>query len=187
MRDSRIYRDAGCAGFSEFAVSSVVALLALLVEQTIFEPNNLAMTNTKPDSWYEQSGVVPYRLRSGQRSGQLEVLLITSVKKGNWIVPKGIVEEGFSPAESAMKEALEEAGVVGHIVGEALGSYEQNKWGGTCRVELFAMHVDKELENWPEANVRKRQWVTIDGALEAVANRKLASVIAKIVDVVNLD
>ena len=140
------------------------------------------MGNTKPDHWYEQSGVVPYRVRDGL----LEVLLITSLRKGNWIVPKGIVEDDLSPEDSAAKEALEEAGVEGRV-GEKLGAYEQAKWGGTCRVRIFTMRVDKVLDDWPEANVRQRKWMMSDKAAEAVANRDLARLIERLSDVVDLD
>lgn len=136
------------------------------------------MPRTKPESWYQQSGVVPYRTIDVQ----VEVLLITSTKKGNWIVPKGIVEDGFSPAESALKEALEEAGVVGRVVGDTLGAYDHDKWGGTCNVHMFAMAVDKQLEHWPEAHVRQRQWLPIDEAAEAVAKRALATMITRLAD-----
>jgi phosphohistidine phosphatase len=128
------------------------------------------MANTKPDHWYDQSGVVPFRVMDGR----VEVLLITSVRKGNWIVPKGIIEDGHSAEESALKEALEEAGIEGHITGEELGRYEQTKWGGICRVRVFAMRVEKQLDDWPEANVRQRQWMSLDEAAEAVKNRDLA-------------
>ena len=141
------------------------------------------MGNKKPDHWYEQSGVVPFR----RLGGRLEVLLITSLKKGNWIVPKGIVEESFSPSESALKEALEEAGVIGRTVGDALGIYELDKWGGTCRVQLFAMRVDKQLEHWPEENVRERQWMPLHDAVRAVANREVGELIARLEDMVESD
>jgi 8-oxo-dGTP pyrophosphatase MutT (NUDIX family) len=136
------------------------------------------MAKEKPDHWYKQSGVVPCRVRDGR----LEVLLITSQSKGHWIVPKGIVEQPLSPADSALKEALEEAGVEGRVVGDELGVYEQAKWGGTCRVRVFAMHVERELGEWPERKVRQRQWLPLDQAIAAVANRDLARIIAKLVD-----
>ncbi|MCG8583187.1 MAG: NUDIX hydrolase [Pirellulales bacterium] len=136
------------------------------------------MAKTKPASWYEQSGVVPYRTIDVET----EVLLITSVKKGNWIVPKGIVEPGYSPAESAIKEALEEGGVVGQVVGSSLGAYEQEKWGGVCRVHMFAMTVHEQLDHWPEAHVRQRQWLPIEEAAEAVAKAELGAMIRKLAD-----
>ena len=131
------------------------------------------MGNTKPDHWYEQSGVVPYRAADGR----IEVLLITSLRKGNWIIPKGIIEDDHSAEESAVKEALEEAGVEGQVIGGELGRYEVSKWGGVCRVRVFAMRVEEQLDDWPEANVRQRKWMTLDEAAEVVKNRNLARII----------
>ena len=59
---------------------------------------------------FKQSAVVPYRLVKNE----IEVLLITT-RKGRWIIPKGIIEPELSAAESAAKEALEEAGVKGEV------------------------------------------------------------------------
>ena len=57
---------------------------------------------------FSQSAVIPYRI---SKKG-LEILLITSLKKKNWIVPKGYIEFNLTPFESAKKEAYEEAGVL---------------------------------------------------------------------------
>jgi len=132
------------------------------------------MGHSKPDHWYEQSGVVPYR----EMGGEVEVLLITSLRKSNWIVPKGIVEDNLSAEDSAMKEAFEEAGVEGQIVGNELGRYEVAKWGGICRVCIFAMCVTRQFDDWAEANVRQRQWMPVDEAVAAVKSRDLAEIIA---------
>jgi 8-oxo-dGTP pyrophosphatase MutT (NUDIX family) len=67
---------------------------------------------------YQQSGVIPYR----RVQNQLEILLITSIRRGRWIIPKGLVEPHLSPAESACQEAWEEAGVVGQVDSKPLGS-----------------------------------------------------------------
>ena len=58
---------------------------------------------------FSQSAVIPYRL---SKNG-LEILLITSLKRKHWIVPKGYIEFNLTPFESAKKEAYEEAGVLG--------------------------------------------------------------------------
>ena len=96
---------------------------------------------------YRQSAVLPYRWRDGD----LEVLLITSRGGKRWVLPKGIVEPGFAPAASAVKEAAEEAGVSGRAHPEPIGRYRRHKWGGTCDVAIYPMRVDEEREDWPEA------------------------------------
>lgn len=74
----------------------------------------------KPDHFYSQSGVIPYR-RNGST---LEVLLISSRARRRWLVPKGIIELGMRADESAVKEAFEEAGVGGILDGRPVGKYE---------------------------------------------------------------
>ncbi|SEF84539.1 histidine phosphatase family protein [Marinobacterium lutimaris] len=115
----------------------------------------------RPAYYYTQSGVIPYRFSSG---GRLELLLITSSSGRSWGVPKGIVEPGLTPQESAAKEALEEAGVQGKVHPELLGCYRQPKWGAECDVELFAMRVDSLIEDadWDEDH-RCRRWCDIGG------------------------
>jgi phosphohistidine phosphatase len=124
------------------------------------------MTN-KPAWLFRQSAAIPY-LRDGDG---LKIVLITSNSSGQWIFPKGVVELGLTPWESAAKEAEEEAGVVGEISDEVISEYEYEKWGGTCHVQVFALKVDEVLTTWDEMHARER---TIVDADEALAMVKLA-------------
>ncbi|MCA1558080.1 MAG: NUDIX hydrolase, partial [Acidobacteria bacterium] len=101
---------------------------------------------TRPFWFYNQSGVIPYRVRGAE----VEVMLITSRRRSRWIIPKGIVDLGKTPEASALKEAYEEAGIEGEAASEELGEYEYDKWGGVCKVKVYLMHVMSVLENWPE-------------------------------------
>lgn len=71
-----------------------------------------------PEWMYRQSAVIPYRFGADG----LEVLLITSRKRKRWVLPKGVVEPGMTPAGSAEKEAFEEAGIEGRVDDRPLGS-----------------------------------------------------------------
>lgn len=122
---------------------------------------------------YRQSAVLPYR----QGNGHPEVLLITSRKGTRWVLPKGIVEPGLTPQESAAKEGREEAGVEGETWDSSLGSYSYKKWGGTCKVAVFAMEVTEEWDTWPEAKLRRRAWFALDQAVERVKEGKLKTLI----------
>ncbi len=127
-------------------------------------------------SIYSQSGVIP--VRTGKTG--LEVLLITSRRRQRWIIPKGVIEPDMSPEESAVKEALEEAGVCGKVASGEIGRYTCEKWGGTCTIRVFALRVKKQLDSWPEASFRRRRWVGIKIALRMVENTALAQIIKKI-------
>jgi len=86
-----------------------------------------------------------------------KIVLITSRRKKRWIIPKGVIELGLAPEDSAAKEALEEAGVVGSVSPRELGRYEYEKWGGVCTVRVFEFHVHRSLESWDECEIRDRR------------------------------
>ncbi|HBL13774.1 MAG TPA: NUDIX hydrolase [Cyanobacteria bacterium UBA11162] len=120
--------------------------------------------NKTPASYIEQSGVIPYRLHKEE----IQVLLITSMKNKRWIIPKGIIEPAMTPQDSAAKEAWEEAGILGQVLPNLIGTYEYHKWGSICRVQVFLLHVENIISDWPEANYRKRKWWTISQAAKQV-------------------
>jgi 8-oxo-dGTP pyrophosphatase MutT (NUDIX family) len=108
--------------------------------------------------------------------------LITSIRRGRWIIPKGIVEPHLSPAESACKEAWEEAGVMGQVDSKPLGSYQYVKWGRVCRVRVFLLRVQTVYDQWPEQMYRRRQWMTTPEAAKAVEEVGLSDLIRKAAD-----
>lgn len=125
---------------------------------------------------YAQSAVIPFR----ETGARLEILLITSIRRRRWIVPKGIVEPDLTPAASACKEADEEAGVRGRVIGEALGRYEYAKWGGLCEVEVFAMKVTEEFDTWEEAALRTRCWLPLPEAVARVEEPDLRELLQRL-------
>jgi 8-oxo-dGTP pyrophosphatase MutT (NUDIX family) len=101
--------------------------------------------------------------------GTPEVLLITSLNRKRWIVPKGWPEAGTSLAQSAAREAFEEAGVVGEIGAVALGHYhyvkERKDGGGVpCSVEVFSLKVTGQKSDWPEKGARQLAWLPLEQA-----------------------
>ena len=125
---------------------------------------------------YQQSGVIPYRFIEGS----IEILLITSIRRGRWIIPKGVIESWLTPAKSACKEALEEAGIVGDISPTPIGEYRYSKWGGVCTVAVFLLKVQTVLETWSEASLRQRQWMPLDAAVQAVEEPELKRLISSV-------
>jgi phosphohistidine phosphatase len=113
-----------------------------------------------------QAGTVPYRIRRGRP----EFCLITSIRKGTWGFPKGIIDPGETPEETALKEAEEEAGLHGQIVGDPLGQYEYRKWGTALLVTVYLMQVTAVDDDWDEAEVRERRWCPA-GKARAVLRR----------------
>lgn len=124
-----------------------------------------------------QSGVIPYR----RREHGIEVLLITSSGTGRWQFPKGMLEPGLSPRESAEQEAFEEAGATGIAHDEPISSYTYWKQGVLrCKVTLFAMPVQHLLskKEWEESHFRKRRWATIDEAAQMIHNPDIRQCLA---------
>ena len=112
----------------------------------------------------------------------LEVLVITSLNSKRWILPKGWPEPDLTPAQSAAREAFEEAGVTGKISAQPVGHYyylKEKKDGGAvpCRVEVFALAVTKQLDDWPEKGVRQVAWLPLDRAAARVGEPGLRQVL----------
>ena len=108
----------------------------------------------------------------------VDVLLITSLNSKRWILPKGWPEPELGPAENAAREAFEEAGVMGTISAQPIGSYhylKERKDGGgiPCRVEVFALEVTKQLDDWPEKGSRQLAWLPLGQAAARVAEPSL--------------
>ncbi len=118
---------------------------------------------TVPDK-RRQAAAIPYRITD---TGP-EVLLVTSASSGKWILPKGNVDPGNTPAEAAGIEALEEAGVVGVPWHEAVGEYDYEKESVPLRVVVFPLKVDQVLETWVESKVRRRRWASVEEAIRLV-------------------
>lgn len=124
----------------------------------------------------EQSAVIPYRIQNGQ----IEVMVITSSTGKRWVIPKGLIEPDMTPQDSAAKEAWEEAGLLGKVFPDLLGTYEYHKSGYTCQVEVFLLQVQTVLEKWPESSCRKRQWVSIPKAIKRVNEPELKMILANL-------
>lgn len=131
----------------------------------------------RPAYYYTQSAAIPYR-GSGRDT---QILIVGSSSRRHWVVPKGIVEPGLSPAGSAAVEAREEAGVLGPINPTPIGEYTYQKWGADCHVTVFAMKVMQVIpdSDWEE-NHRERRWVSRDEAIALLKQTQLHAMIARI-------
>lgn len=114
-----------------------------------------------------QAAAIPFR----HQNGQVEYCLITALSQPDfWTIPKGTIEPGDTAEVTALKEAEEEAGILGKVVGECLGSYVYEKSGARLKVAVFLMQVNRVLDRWDESHVRKRQWVNGSDALRILSS-----------------
>jgi 8-oxo-dGTP pyrophosphatase MutT (NUDIX family) len=95
-----------------------------------------------------------------------KICLVTSSNGKRWVVPKGLIEPGHGAAETALAEAWEEAGLVGMLWPEPIGSYLYSKLGRTYHVIVYILRVTEIADDWPEKGLRQRSWVGVDRALE---------------------
>jgi ADP-ribose pyrophosphatase YjhB (NUDIX family) len=74
--------------------------------------------------------------------GAGRMLLVQRKDNGRWALPGGIAEIGHSPAESALKELWEEAGLRGRVE-RLLGVFDSRLWGSRTKVHMvhFVFHV----------------------------------------------
>lgn len=127
----------------------------------------------KPTRVLHQSGVIPYRVRNGN----VEVLLVTNRRRKHWVIPKGGIKKPMTPPDSAAMEAWEEAGVIGQVDANKVGTYEYHKRGNTYQVEVFLLPVETVLKDWPEASQRVRQWVRVPKAVKKVEQAELKRIL----------
>lgn len=119
-----------------------------------------------------QFGALCYR----KVAGVVEVLLITSRGTGRWIVPKGWPVRGQTPAGSALIEAYEEAGVRGVVHPVCLGIFTDSK-ADPRTVAIFPVRVKRLLSKYPEMGERKRKWLPLAEAADAVDVPELGEII----------
>jgi 8-oxo-dGTP pyrophosphatase MutT (NUDIX family) len=116
--------------------------------------------------------------RTRKKTGELEVLLITSRDTGRWVIPKGWHMPGKLPHAIAEREAFEEAGIKGKASVEPVGYYNYMKKmrGGhkvPTRVQVHALDVKGAAKEFPEKGVRRLEWVSCEEAATRVDEPEL--------------
>lgn len=126
-----------------------------------------------------QYAALPYRRQADART---QIMLVTSRESGRWVIPKGWPKKRQSPRASAAREAREEAGIVGEIGRDSIGSYSYKKRmkNGAivaCEVRVFPLKVKRQQKSWPERGQREIQWFSRAKAAKAVRERALSNII----------
>lgn len=115
--------------------------------------------------------------------GDLSVCLITSRGTRRWIIPKGWPKPPLQPYEQAAREAEEEAGLVGEIAVDPIGSYPYRKRlhffaSADCRVFVYPLLVKAQYGHWPEQGERELIWVPAPKAAGMVHEPELGQLLA---------
>jgi len=127
----------------------------------------------------QQFAALPYR-----EEPTLQVMLVSSRETRRWVLPKGWPMKGKKPHLVAAQEALEEAGLLGKIAKEPIGSYHYlkrmaNGAAIACEVGVFPFRVGKQRKNWPERDQRTTGWFDIADAAHLVDEPELRDLILR--------
>jgi 8-oxo-dGTP pyrophosphatase MutT (NUDIX family) len=107
-----------------------------------------------------QAGAVVFRTDGGS----VRILLVGSRKNpGVWVFPKGHLEAGESHADAALREAEEEAGILGTVVGPVGPALAFQSGDEQVAVEYYLVHL---TEDAPSPEGRQKVWLSPDEALE---------------------
>jgi len=137
----------------------------------------------------QQAGAIPYSVIDGA----LRVLLVTSRDTGRWLIPKGYVELGETPAHAATKEAYEEAGIKGVLDSEMpLGFFtyfKRLKSGESvpANVQVFLLRVEKQCKKWPERKERSYAWFSPEEAADLVHEAGLSTLLLRAREIAGSD
>jgi 8-oxo-dGTP pyrophosphatase MutT (NUDIX family) len=119
--------------------------------------------------WVRQAAVIP--IHNGR------VCMVTSSSGRRWVLPKGVIDPGHTPGQAALVEAWEEAGLVGVIESDPVGSYVYEKLDREHHVLVYRMTVTEARDDWPERGLRERAWLTVEEALERIEEPGLRDIL----------
>lgn len=133
----------------------------------------------KKSRYRRQFGALPLRMSD---DGRIEVMLVTSRETRRWIVPKGWPIKGLTGAQTAAREAQEEAGVIGVTGKHPVGAYMYDKRlkngdSTRCYVELYPLWVVDDLPRWPEHEQREVEWLSVEAAAERAGDESLGDLL----------
>jgi 8-oxo-dGTP pyrophosphatase MutT (NUDIX family) len=118
-------------------------------------------------------------------NGAVDVCLVTSRGGGRWIIPKGNPIRGLAPHKVAAREALEEAGLVGHVGKRCIGTFKfdrsRNGRDTTCLIDVYALRVEQQMQTWTEMHERSVLRCNVKTALSLVSVPNLATLINRYV------
>jgi diphosphoinositol-polyphosphate diphosphatase len=119
-----------------------------LSSNNTFDTNNVVADNNDVDDDDDDSQWI------------VQFLLVRNRHRNDWIFPKGGQERDETPAEAALRETMEEAGVAGDIVAALDVQPFVSPKGKHSLLAPFLLHVTRVLDVYAEDS-RARQWLTL--------------------------
>jgi len=130
-----------------------------------------------------QYAAPPYSITE---AGEIQVQLVTTRGRRDWIIPKGWPIRNLTAAATVAREAYEEAGLIGTVVGdEPIGCFRYEKPKNLRRVAVFEVSVflfavERQLRKWPEKSERETRWLAPEVAAALVGREGLADVLRQV-------
>jgi 8-oxo-dGTP pyrophosphatase MutT (NUDIX family) len=114
-------------------------------------------------------------------AGRIRVLLMTSRETKRPVAPKGWPMKDLPDYRAAEIEARQEAGVVGRVHRKPIGEYEYWKRLSDCfelcRVKVFLLEVESQLDTWKERGQREIGWFDVLDAADLVDDPGMGAII----------
>ncbi|MDX5360470.1 MAG: NUDIX hydrolase [Alphaproteobacteria bacterium] len=117
---------------------------------------------------------------------EVEVLLVTSRRRGRWVLPKGWTSARLGAPASAAREARQEAGAIGLVAETPIGSYAYEKamrqgYAVPANVGVYPLLVTEQRLKWRERDQRKMRWVPLADAARMVDDAELRELLSRLV------
>jgi 8-oxo-dGTP pyrophosphatase MutT (NUDIX family) len=94
-----------------------------------------------------------------------------------WVLPKGHIEKDHSPRDTALREALEEAGINGKISEFPADEYDYHKFDRNYHVLMYMLEITEMLDEWPEKKLRNRQLLPLEAALRTLSDVNVREIV----------
>ena len=114
-----------------------------------------------------------------QDEEQIRYLIVSSSSGEHWVLPKGHIEAGETPEETALRELKEEAGVLGEIL-QPLSIESRYKKSGKETVILY--FLVKRVGTVQPMEKRKVRWESKKSALELLSFEDARSALQTAID-----
>ncbi|MEM1377917.1 MAG: NUDIX hydrolase [Pseudomonadota bacterium] len=120
-----------------------------------------------------RAGAIPFRLPK-KKDASVSIMLITSMTRKRWILPKGVVEDGEAMTDTAERETVEETGVKGKLIAEYPMTVliERQLETGLEQVPctFYPLLAKSMSKRWQEDDLRERKWVPLREARRMVTD-----------------